>query len=50
MKDEEVRVCAKTGLVVDIYGTNEVSSKSPDGITGIAVRADMDGLPIKENN
>ena len=35
---------AKTGIIVDISGTN-TDNNSPK----IALRADMDGLPIQEN-
>lgn len=44
--EKNIRRVAKTGLIVDIYGKAPASG-SP---FRIAMRADMDGLPIKENN
>ena len=43
VKPENIRDCAKTGLVVDIH-----NSKGP--VKYIAIRTDMDGLPMPENN
>ena len=37
-----------TGLIVEIEGTNE--DLKVEGIKTIAFRADIDGLPIPENN
>ena len=47
--EANIKVCAMTGLVVDIHGT---APESHDGksIDTIALRADMDGLPMPENN
>jgi len=42
-----IKVCAITGLVVDIHGTKE---GAPGGVKSVALRADIDGLPIPENN
>ena len=44
---EKISDCVGTGLVVDICGTGEGTVK---GIKTIAIRADMDGLPMPENN
>jgi hippurate hydrolase len=50
--EQNIKVCAKTGLVVDIWGEMEqVAENASDGkINTIALRADMDALPIPENN
>ena len=48
IKKEEIKDCAGTGLVVDIRGTGPVDSKND--VKSLALRADMDGLPIPENN
>ena len=48
IKDEEIRTMAVTGMVVDIEGTGP-ASKSTE-VTHIALRADMDALPMPENN
>ena len=42
-----IKSCAGTGLVVDIKG---IGPESQEGINMIALRADMDALPIPENN
>ena len=42
-----IKPCAGTGLVVDIEGTGEATE---GGVNSIALRADMDALPIPENN
>ena len=51
-KESDMKVCAKTGLVVDIKGTDWTgpASKQTGGVKTVAIRADMDGLPIPENN
>ena len=43
VQDSQIRRVAKTGLIVDIKGKAEPSGKPYI----IALRADMDGLPIK---
>jgi len=48
VKDEAIKKCAITGLVVDLQGKGPKAGKS-EGINMIALRADMDGLPIPEN-
>ena len=48
LKEEEITPCAGTGLVVNIFGTADTLSDHP--LKTIALRADMDGLPIPENN
>ena len=47
LEESCIKPCAGTGLVVDILGTGP---DSEDGIHMIALRADMDALPIPENN
>ena len=47
VKTSEFHNCAKTGMYVDINGTGP-KSKSPCNI--VALRTDMDGLPMPENN
>ena len=48
---EIIKVCATTGLTVDILGTGEpVIEESKKGVGAIALRADMDGLPMPEAN
>ncbi|CDW83506.1 amidohydrolase [Stylonychia lemnae] len=49
IEEENIKVAAKTGLVVDIQGKGEVQADNK-GIKMIALRADMDALPIPENN
>ncbi len=44
-----MRVSAITGLIVDIEGTGS-ESIDEGGISTIALRADMDALPMPENN
>ena len=39
----------QTGLVVDIKGTGKASGQK-GGCKTIAIRADLDGLPMPENN
>ena len=41
--------CAGTGLVVDIKGTGKASGQK-GGCKTIAIRTDIDGLPMPENN
>ena len=48
IEDKYIKDCAGTGLVVDIFGTSD--QESTEGVTSVALRADMDGLPIPENN
>ena len=45
---KDIKKCAKTGLVVDIHGKGP--SKVNGGIQCIAIRADIDGLFMPENN
>ena len=45
--EKDIRTCAKTGLVVDF---GEIPDGSSGVINSIALRADMDGLPMPENN
>lgn len=46
--ESNIKPCAGTGLVVDIHGTGEAGPES--GVKTVAFRADMDALPIPENN
>ena len=46
---DQIKECAGTGLVVDIKG-QQLSTKNESAVSTIALRADMDGLPIPENN
>ena len=48
IEESNIKACAGTGLVVDIKGTGEGLPEG--GVSMIALRADMDGLPIPENN
>ena len=43
IKDEQIRRVAVTGIIVDIQGTGKPSNKP----FRVALRADMDGLPMK---
>ena len=47
IEESFIKPCAGTGLVVDIVGTGELTK---EGVNSIALRADMDALPIPENN
>lgn len=47
---KKIKKCAGTGLVVDIEGTGKPDKKAGKTINNIAIRADIDGLPMKENN
>ena len=46
--EEEMIVCAQTGLYVNLKGKGEESQQ--EKVMAVALRADMDGLPIPENN
>lgn len=51
MEPEAIKNCIETGLVVDIRGTGPRSeNESEDTIDSIALRADMDALPMTENS
>lgn len=43
-----MKKCAKTGLYVDIMGTGAAERKR--GVNVVALRTDLDGLPMPENN
>ena len=47
VNDSQIKKCAGTGLIVDIKGSHP--SLSDKGWT-IALRADIDGLKMPENN
>lgn len=44
-----LKKCAGTGLVVDIMGTGK-AVKDSTGCNLVALRTDLDGLPMPENN
>ena len=48
--EDNIKICATTGLVVDIKGLADAIPNEEDKINVIALRADMDGLPIPESN
>jgi hippurate hydrolase len=51
VKESEIKTCAGTGLVVDIKGTGPAEEVKKEGtVSLVALRADMDGLPMPENN
>jgi metal-dependent amidase/aminoacylase/carboxypeptidase family protein len=45
--ESQIKATVGTGLVVDIQGTGEGEGQ---GIKTVALRADMDALPMPENN
>ncbi len=47
LADTDIKKCAGTGLVVDIKGTGP---EVEDGINVVALRADIDALPMPEHN
>lgn len=47
IQDAQIKKCAGTGLIVEIKGKNQAQKSSP---LCIALRADIDGLKMKENN
>ena len=49
IEKKQMKKCAGTGLVVDIMGTGPPDKKSK-GCKLIALRTDLDGLPMPENN
>lgn len=49
IKDEEIKSMAVTGMIVDIEGTGCPVTGSAE-VIHIALRADMDALPMPENN
>ena len=48
IEEENIKHCAKTGLVVDIKGTADESSEGECNV--VAYRADIDALPMEEEN
>ncbi len=48
IEETAIKPCAGTGLVVDIEGTGDGAPVS--SVRTVALRADMDALPIPENN
>lgn len=51
LKDSSIKISAKTGIIVTLQGQKKVLNSSEESrpLT-IALRADIDGLPIKEKN
>jgi metal-dependent amidase/aminoacylase/carboxypeptidase family protein len=49
VEEHQIKRAAGTGLVVDIHGTGE-GLKVNSEVKAIALRADMDGLPMPEAN
>ena len=45
-----IKSTAKTGLTVDIYGMGPSEQQISKGVGSIALRADLDGLPMPEDN
>ena len=48
IEKSDIKDCAETGMVVDLKGKG--APVKDDGPKVVALRADMDGLPIPENN
>lgn len=48
IEEENIKVCFNTGLVVDIKGQKE--EETEESVKCIAIRADIDALPMPENN
>ncbi|CAK4665962.1 hypothetical protein LEN26_008580 [Aphanomyces euteiches] len=48
--EEAMKPCAGTGLVIDIKSTSTVPTDSKTGVSCVAFRADIDALPMTENN
>ncbi|OQR82889.1 amidohydrolase family protein [Achlya hypogyna] len=48
--EENISVCATTGLVVNIYGPTPADTPTPNGLKCIAFRGDMDALAMTERN
>ena len=49
IEEENIHKCAQTGMFVDIKGQGP-PDESGQGVNCVALRADMDALPIPENN
>ena len=49
IQDSSIKACAGTGLVVDLQGKGVEVASDPE-VRMIALRADMDALPMPENN
>ena len=47
---KNMKKCAGTGLVVDIMGTGAPTKGDDTGPKLVALRTDLDGLPMPENN
>lgn len=48
--EENIKPCAGTGLVVDIKGTAEATQSTAGDCNVVALRADIDALPMPEHN
>ena len=49
LEKKHIKKCAQTGLVVDIYG-KAPADEGEGGCKLVALRTDLDGLPMPENN
>ena len=47
---KHIKKCYKTGLVVDIMGTGKPDTSLKSGCHVVALRADIDALPMPEKN
>lgn len=52
LEESSIKVLAGTGIIVDIHGTQDdgEEGKQEEEVTCIMLRADMDALPMPENN
>ena len=52
LEESSIKILAGTGMTVDIHGTQEggEEGKQEEEVTCIMLRADMDALPMPENN
>ena len=50
IEEKYIKKSAKTGLVVDIWGKGEKVADADGKVNVIALRADMDGLQMAEDN
>jgi hippurate hydrolase len=50
VEEENIKPCAKTGFVVDIKGKGPEAALGDQVIKTIALRSDIDALPMPENN
>lgn len=51
IQEGNIKGCVGTGIIVDIEGTGDASSDDKlQFVKSLALRADIDGLPMSENN